>query len=135
MPPGTCHIWREAYAELGQFDDAWRCIAEATNVAETTREKWCEADIHRIAGDIALMPNAPDTAKAEASFERALSIARKQKAKSFELRAAMSMARFWRGQGKRREASDLLMPVLGGFTEDSDTPDLIEAKTLLDTLR
>ena len=77
----------------------------------------------------------PDTAKAEASFERALSIARQQKAKSFELRAAISMARFWRGQGKRQEASNLLMPVLGGFTEDSDTPDLIEAKTLLDTLR
>jgi class 3 adenylate cyclase/predicted ATPase len=123
-----------AHAELGQFDDAWRCIAEATNAAETTGEKWCEADIHRIAGDIALMLDDPDTAKAEVSFERALSIARKQKANSFELRAAMSMARFWRGQGKRKEASDLLMPVLGGFTEDSDTPDLIEAKALLDTL-
>jgi predicted ATPase len=124
-----------AFAGLGQFDDAWRCIAEATNAAETTREKWCESDIHRIAGDIALMLDDPDTAKAETSFERALSIARKQKAKSFELRAAMSMARFWRDQGKRQEASDLLMPILGGFTEGFDTPDLIEAKTLFDTLR
>ena len=97
-----------AYAELGQFDDAWRCIAEAMTAAETTREKWCEADIHRIAGDIALMLADPDTAKAEAFFERALSVARQQKAKSFELRAAMSMARLWRDQGKRQEASDLL---------------------------
>jgi predicted ATPase len=102
--------------------------------ADTTREKWCEADIHRIAGDIALMSANSDTAKAEASFERALSVARQQKAKSFELRAAMSMARLWRDQGKRREASDLLVPVLGWFTEGSDTPDLIEAKALLDTL-
>ena len=102
---------------------------------ETTKEKWCEADIHRIAGDIALMLADPDTAKAEAFFERALSVARQQKAKSFELRAAMSMARLWRDQGRRREARDLLVPVLGWFTEGSDRPDLIEAKTLLDTLR
>lgn len=124
-----------AYAELGQFNDAWRCVAEAMTGADTTREKWCEADIHRIAGDIALMLAAPDMAKAEASFERALSVARRQKAKSFELRAAISMARLWRDQGKRQEASDLLVPVLGWFTEGFDTPDLVEAKTLLDTFR
>jgi predicted ATPase len=123
-----------AYAELGQFNDAWRCIADAITAAETTRETWCEADIHRIAGDMALMLACPDTAKAEASFGRALSVARKQKAKSFELRAAMSMARLWRDQGKQQDASDLLMPMLGWFTEGSDTPDQIEAKVLLDTL-
>ena len=97
-----CHIWRAAYAELGQFDDARRCIAEAMTVVETTEEKWCEADVHRIAGEIALMSPEPDVAKAQAYFERALAVARQQQAKSWELRAAMSMARLWRDQGKRQ---------------------------------
>jgi predicted ATPase len=77
----------------------------------------------------------PGAAKAEAYFERAVSVARKQQAKSFELRAAASLARLWRDQGKRQEASDLLRPMLGEFTEGSDTPDLIEVKTVLDSLR
>ena len=123
-----------AYSQIGQFDDAWSCIAEAVAAAEVTQERWCEADIHRVAGQIALMSAAPDTAKAESSFERALSIARAQKAKSFELRAATNLARLLDDQGKRREARDLLGPVLGWFTEGSDTSDLIDAKTLLDTL-
>ena len=101
---------------------------------ETTKEKWCEAEVHRVAGEIALLSQEPDTAKAEAYFERALSIARKQQAKSWELRAAMSMARLWRDQGKRGEARDLLAPVYGWFTEGFDTLDLKEAKALLDEL-
>ncbi len=121
-----------AYAELGQFDDAWRCIGEAMAAVETTKEKWCEADIHRITGEIALM--SADAAKAEAYFERALAVARKQQAKSWELRAAMSMARFWRDQGKRNEARELLASVYGWFTEGFDTLDLKEAKALLDEL-
>ena len=104
-----------AYAELGQFDDAWRCIGEAMTAVETTKERWCEADIHRIAGEIALMSPEPDVAKAEAYFERALAVAREQQAKSWELRAAMSMARLWRDQGKRQQARDLLAPVYGWF--------------------
>jgi predicted ATPase len=78
----------------------------------------------------------PDVAKAEAQahFERALAVARKQQAKSWELRAAMSMARLWRDQGKRRAARDLLAPIYGWFTEGFDTRDLKEAKTLLDEL-
>ena len=91
-----------AYAELGQFDDAWRCIGEAMTAVETTKERWCEAEVHRMAGEIALMSPEPDAAKAEAYFERALAVAREQQAKSWELRAAMSMARLWRDQGKRR---------------------------------
>ena len=90
-----------AYAELGQFDDAWRCIGEAMTAVETTKERWCEAEIHRVAGEIALLSPEPDAAKAEAYFERALAVARAQQAKSWELRAAMSMARLWRDQGKR----------------------------------
>jgi class 3 adenylate cyclase/predicted ATPase len=124
-----------AYADLGQFDEAWRCIDEATNLVETTKQKWCEAEVNRVAGEIALKSPEPDATKAQAYFERALSVARDQQAKSWELRAAMSMARLWRDQGKRQQARDLLAPVYGWFTEGFDTPDLKEAKALLDELR
>jgi predicted ATPase len=101
---------------------------------ETTEERWCEAEINRIAGEIALKSPEPDVAKAEAYFERALAAARQQQAKSWELRAAMSMARLWRDQGKRDEARKLLAPVYGWFTEGFDTRDLKEAKALLNEL-
>ena len=120
MPLYLPHLAR-AHAELGQFEEAWRCIGEAMTAAETTKEKWCEAEIHRTAGEIALMSPEPDAAKAQAHFERAIAIARAQKAKSWELRAATSMARLWRDQGKRHEARDLLAPVYGWFTEGFDT--------------
>jgi class 3 adenylate cyclase/predicted ATPase len=123
-----------AYAELRQFDDAWRCIGEAMTAIETTKERWFEAEIHRMAGEIALMAAAPDATKAEVYFERSLAVARKQQAKSWELRAAMSMARLWRGQGKRDEARKLLAPVYGWFTEGFGTLDLKQAKALLDEL-
>ena len=116
MPLYLSYLAR-AYAELGQFDDAWRCIGEAMTAVETTKERWCEAEVNRIAGEIALMSPEPDAAKAEAYFERALAVAREQQAKSWELRAAMSMARLWRDQGKRDEARELLAPVYGWFTE------------------
>ena len=77
----------------------------------------------------------PDAAKAEAYLERALTVARRQQAKSWELRAAMSMARLWRDQGKTQQARELLAPVYGWFTEGFDTRDLKEAKALLDELR
>ena len=120
-----------AYAELGQFDDAKRCIGEAIAATETTKQLLFEAEINRVAGEIALMSPEPDAAKSEAYFERALAVARQQQAKSWELRAAMSMARLWRDQGKRDEARDLLAPVYGWFTEGFDTLDLKEAKALL----
>ena len=123
-----------AYAELGQLDDAWRCIDDAIETIERSKEKWGEAEVHRIAGEIALKSPEPDAAKAEAYFDRALAVARQQRAKSWELRAAMSMARLWRDQGKRNEARDLLAPVYGWFTEGFDTLDLKEAKALLDEL-
>jgi predicted ATPase len=102
--------------------------------AETTKERWFEAEIQRIAGEIALMSPEPDAAKAESYFERALAVAGKQQAKSRELRAAMSRARLLRDQGKRQEARDLLAPVYGWFTEGFDTLDLKAAKALLDAL-
>jgi predicted ATPase len=127
------HLAR-ADAELGQFEAARRCIGEAMTAAEATKETWCEAEINRTAGEIALMSPEPDAAKAQAHFERAIAIARAQKAKSWELRAATSLARLWRDQGKRQQARDLLAPVYGWFTEGFDTADLKEANTLLDEL-
>ncbi len=123
-----------AYAELGQFDDAWRCIGEAMTAIEATRETWCEAEVNRIAGEITLLSPKPNATKAEAYFERALAVAHEQQAKSWELRAAMSMARLWRDQGKRQQARDLLAPVYDWFTEGFDTLDLQQAKALLGEL-
>jgi predicted ATPase len=123
-----------AYAELGQLDDARRCIDDAMDKVERSNEKWCEAEVNRIAGEIALKSLAPDPEKAEAYFDRALAVARQQQAKSWELRVAMSMARLWCSQGKPQQARDLLAPVYGWFTEGFDTCDLKEAKALLDEL-
>src|SRR5262249_10768525 len=91
-------------------------------------------EVHRIAREIALRSARPDAAKAETSFNHALTVARQQHAKSWELRAAMSLARLWRDQGKVQEARELLAPVYGWFTEGFDTGDLKEAKALLEEL-
>jgi class 3 adenylate cyclase/predicted ATPase len=124
----------KAHVELGQIDEARRCIGEAIRAMETTKEAWSEAELHRIAGDIALVSPKPDAAKAQIHFHRALAVARKRQAKSWELRAATSMARLWHYQGKRDQARDLLASVYGWFTEGFDTFDLKEAKALLDEL-
>jgi predicted ATPase len=124
----------KAQGELGQFDDAWRSISRALSVIETTKERWLEAEVNRIAGEIALMQPGPDAAKAQSFFERALTVARQQQAKSWELRAAMSLARLWRDQGKLQQARELLAPVYGWFTEGFDTRDLKEAKALFGEL-
>ena len=123
-----------AYAQLGQLEEARRAIGEAITTIEETKERWFEAEINRTAGEIALISLEPDAAKAELYFERALAVARLQQTRSWELRAAMSMARLWRDQGKRDEARELLAPVFGWFTEGFDTLDLKEAKLLLDEL-
>jgi predicted ATPase len=123
-----------AHADLGQIDDAWRCVGEALSTIEATKERWFEAEANRVAGEIALMPPGPDATKAEAYFEQALAVARQQQAKSWELRAAMSMARLWRHQGKPQQARELIAPIYGWFTEGFDTLDLKVAKALLDEL-
>jgi predicted ATPase len=133
MPLWLSYLAR-ANAEIGQFDAATRCIGETMTAVETAKERWCEAEAHRIAGEIALLSPEPDAAKAEAYFNHALTVARAQEAKSWELRAAMSMARLWRDQGKPQQARDLLAPVYGWFTEGFNTRDLKEAKALLDAL-
>jgi predicted ATPase len=132
--PISSVLLAKAYAEIGRPDDAWRYVGEAMTLIETTKERWFEAEVNRVAGEIALKSPEPDTARAQAYFERALMVAREQQAKSWELRAAMSLARLWRDQGKVQQARELLAPVYGWFTEGLDTRDLKEAKALLDEL-
>ena len=124
-----------AYADIGQFDDASRCIGQAMSAVEKTKESWYAAELNRTAGEIVRSSQEPDATKAETYFERALAVARQQQAKSWELRASMSLARLWRGQGKVQRARELLAPAYGWFTEGFDTRDLKEAKALLDELR
>jgi predicted ATPase len=132
--PGFLSSLARAYADLGRSDDAWRSIDEAIAEKETSQERWREVEIWLRAGEIALLSPQRDAEKAETHFGHALAVARQQQAKSWELRAAMSLARLWRDQGKEREARELLAPVYGWFTEGFDTGDLKEAKTLLEEL-
>jgi predicted ATPase len=113
MPLYLAHL-ALAHAQLGRRADAdaWQCIGEAMSTVETTKERWCEADVHRIAGEIALMAPEPDAAKAEAYFDHALAVARQQQAKSLELRAAMSLVRLWRHQGQAAASSRTARPGL-----------------------
>ena len=134
IPIRTNGVRRGVNAELGQFDNASHCIGEAMTTVQTTKERWCEAEVNRMTGEVALLSSEPEKAKAAEYFDRALEVAHKQQAKSWELRAAMSMARLWRSQGKPRQARDLLAPVYRWFTEGFDTLDLKEAKALLDEL-
>jgi predicted ATPase len=134
LTPVPLSLLAKSYADLGQLDDAWRSVDEAKSVIEGTKETWFEAHVHCIAGEIALKSPLPDTAKAEANFEQALAVARQQQAKSWELRAATSMSRLWRDQGKPQQARELLAPVYGWFTEGFDTRDLKEAQALLEEL-
>jgi predicted ATPase len=123
-----------AYRELGLFDSAWHCVSEAITAVDTTKERWLEAEVYRTGGEIAVKSPEQDSAKAETYFDRALAVARQQQAKSWELRASMSLARLWRDQGKVPQARELLAPVYGWFTEGFDTRDLKEAKALLGEL-
>jgi class 3 adenylate cyclase/predicted ATPase len=124
-----------AHADAGQFDKAWRCIDKATAAMQATKERWCEPEAHRVAGEIALKSPQRDVAKAQEYFEHAVTLARAQQAKSWELRAAMSLARLLSDQGKRQMARDLLAPIYDWFTEGFDTSDLRNAGALLGELR
>ena len=133
MPLFLSYLAR-ANAEIGQFGEASTKISEAMTAVEITKERWHEAELNRVAGEIALLGTEPDVAKAEAYFARALEVARQQQAKAWELRAAMSMARLLCAQGNLGHARDILAPVYDWFTEGFGTPDLREAKLLLEEL-
>jgi predicted ATPase len=129
------HHSTEAQVVGAQFDADAVASNDANAVAlHAARESGAYLRTAVVAGEIALMSPEPDAAKAEAYFEHALSVSRHQQAKSWELRAAMSLARVWRDQGKVREARELLAPVYGWFTEGRDTRDLKDAKALLEEL-
>jgi predicted ATPase len=116
---------RRAHEGLEKLDEAIRQI-------EATDERWSEADTHRVRGD--LLADVGDVVEAEKSLYRAISVARRQSGKLFELRATTSLARLWRDQGKCHEARDLLAPIYGWFSEGFDTPVLKKAEALLDAL-
>jgi class 3 adenylate cyclase/predicted ATPase len=133
-----CSHWlallAEAYGYIDQPVEGLRLIAEALGHVAQTGVVYYEAELHRLDGELRLRLDPPDERRAETGFRRALEIARQQQAKSWELRAATSLARLWRNQGRRGGARDLLASVYGWFTEGFDTADLKEAKGLLDEL-
>jgi predicted ATPase len=112
-----------------------RVLAEALAAAHHSGERYCEAELHRLKGELLLLQSTDQHAEAAACFHHALAVARHQQAKSLELRAAMSLGRLWQQQGKRGEARALLAPIYGWFTEGFETADLQEAKALLEELR
>jgi predicted ATPase len=125
----------EAYGVGGHPDEGLAALAEALAVMDTTEARVYAAELYRLQGALLLQQAVPDAAQAETCFQQALDIARQQQAKSWELRAATSLARLWQSQGKRQDAYDVLASVYAWFTEGFDTADLQEAKTLLDELR
>jgi predicted ATPase len=124
----------EAYGTIEQQETGLTALTEALTCAETTGERWYEAELYRLKGALLLQQSSDNQAEAESCFQHSLDIARNQQAKSFELRTATSLARLWQRQGKRQEAHDLLAPVYHWFTEGFGTADLQEAKALLDEL-
>jgi predicted ATPase len=122
----------EAYGAGGQTADGLRLLAEALAHVERTGERYYEAEVYRVKGELLLRQAVPDAPQAEACFQQALVVARRQQARSWELRVAMSLGRLWQQQGKRTEARELLAPIYSWFTEGFDTPDLQEAKALLE---
>ncbi len=124
----------EVYAGLGRPGEALSAIEEAFEIMAGNKGPWWEAELHRLTGELMLARQDGDHGEAEKAFSRALDTARHQEAKSLELRAAMSLARLWQAQGKTTAARDLLAPVYGWFTEGFETPDLQEAKALLEAL-
>jgi predicted ATPase len=121
----------DVMAYLGHTDDGLQALVEAHTLMEQHAERWWEAEVHRLRGVLFLQQPGTPQAEAEACFHRALDVARRQEAKSLELRAAMSLSYLWQQQGKQAEARALLAPIYGWFTEGFDTADLREARALL----
>jgi class 3 adenylate cyclase/predicted ATPase len=124
----------EAYSVTGQIGDGLRTLSEALALVDKTDDRWSEAELHRLQGELLLQQSPDNQTEAESCYQKAITIAQNQSAKSFELRAATSLARLWQQQGKRQDAHDLLAPVYEWFTEGFDTADLQEAKALLNDL-
>jgi predicted ATPase len=129
----------EAQAKAGQPGEGLTTLAEALAQVEATDERYCEAELHRLKGELLLMQGDKTEAQAtfhqaESCFQHAVEVAHRQSAKSWELRATVSLARLWQEQGRVEEARQMLAEIYGWFTEGFDTPDLREAKALLEEL-
>jgi DNA-binding SARP family transcriptional activator/predicted ATPase len=122
----------EAYGKAGQAEDGLKVLSEALDAVEKTNERYYEAELHRLNGELLLMQD--DEIEAEVCFHKAIEVARRQQAKLWELRTTRSLSRLWQRQGKREEARQLLAEIYDWFTEGFDTPDLKEAKALLEEL-
>jgi class 3 adenylate cyclase/predicted ATPase len=134
LAPYLCTVLVDVCDHLGYLEEGLQVLAEAQTLVERHEERWWEAEICRLQGVLLLRQPGTSQDEAEACFRQALDVARRQEAKSLELRAAMSLSRLWQQQGKRTEARELLAPVYGWFTEGFDTSDLVEAKALLEEL-
>ena len=134
LMPTWLYMLAEVHDQAGQTEEGLNVLAEALAKVEQTGERWFEAELYRFKGALLLKQAVPDAPKAEACFHQALDVARHQHAKSWELRAATSLARLWQSQAKRQDAYELLAPVNACFTEGFDTADLKDAKALLDGL-
>jgi predicted ATPase/class 3 adenylate cyclase len=132
--PGNLARLADVYGKAGRAEEGLHILAEALAAIDKHAERYSAAEVYRIQGELLLFQATPDASQAETSFQRALDVARRQQAKSWELRAAMSLARLWQQQGKRAEAHALLAPVYAWFTEGFDTADLQDAKALLEAL-
>jgi len=134
LVPFFCTALADICDHLGHTADSLQALDEAHTLVEQHEERWWDAEVSRLRGVILLRQPGTPQAEVEACFHRALDVARRQEAKSLELRAAMSLACLWRRQGKRDEARALLAPIYAWFTEGFDTADLQEAKALLEAL-
>ena len=133
--PHLLALLAEAHWAAGQVEEALGALAEALAMAEKTGERAYEAEMHRLHGELLLAQSrGAAVVEAEACYERAIEVARGQSAKSLDLRAAMSLGRLWAGQEKRGQAREMLTAIYGWFTEGFDTPDLQDARALLDEL-
>ncbi|HEX6383971.1 MAG TPA: AAA family ATPase [Anaerolineae bacterium] len=129
-PPSFLALLAEAHARAGQLDEGLEVLAEALTAADTTEERWYEAELHRMKGELMLAHG--DAAAAEQSFQIALEVGRRQQARLFELRTAVGLGRLWQQQGRQQEAWELVATCYGWFSEGFETPDLKEARALLE---
>jgi predicted ATPase len=132
--PHYLALLAEAYGTMEQPDAGLKVLTEALALVDKMGIRWYDPELYRLKGTLLLQQSSDNSTEAEACFHHAISIAQSQQAKSWELRAAISLAKLWQQQGKRQEAYDLLAPVYHWFTEGFDTADLKDAKALLDAL-
>lgn len=133
LRPMTLRFEAQALGDLGRPDEAFACLDEALTLVEATEERWWEAEIHHFRGELNEQCNG-SREKSEASFRRAIDVARCQNSKLYELRAATSLGRLWRDRGRREEAHDLVAPIYEWFTEGFETADMKDARALVEDL-